>query len=264
MPITEYPRGPRGTAVVTGASHRVGRALALELARSGMGLVLTYLTRAAECAETARRAVDAGRAAGHTITAACTSLDLGDVGAVEGFASTVERARRACGGSLDALVHNASTYLATPIDAIDAAALELANRIEVVSPFVLTVRLRAALQSSALPGGGAVVCFSDIHALGRARPGFGAYNLAKSGVAALARQLAVELAPAVRVHCVAPGVVLWPDHFPDAEKAAILARTPLGRAGTPEEVATLVRFLVLEASYSTGETISIDGGRALR
>jgi pteridine reductase len=83
-------------------------------------------------------------------------------------------------------------------------------------------------------------------------------------VQTLARQLAVELAPKVRVHCVAPGVVMWPEDFSEEGKRAILERTPLGRAGTPEEVARLVRFLVMEATYLTGSTIAIDGGRALR
>jgi pteridine reductase len=57
---------------------------------------------------------------------------------------------------------------------------------------------------------------------------------------------------------------MWPPDFPDETKRVILARTPLGRAGTPEEAARLVRFLVLEATFSTGDTIAIDGGRALR
>jgi pteridine reductase len=262
--LPEYPEGPRGTALVTGASRRVGRAIAVELARQGLGLALTFRTRQDECMETARLATDAAAAAGHAISTACLRLDLADVGATERFAREVERARAACGATLDAIVHNASAYEETPLDGIDPAIVEEFHRIEVVSPLVLTERLRGALASSKLEGGGAVVLFSDIHVIGRARPGFAAYGLAKCAVEGLARQLAVELAPRTRVHCVAPGVVMWPDHFPEETKAQILSRTPLGRAGTPEEAAKLVRFLILEATYSTGDTVRIDGGRSLR
>ena len=259
-----YPVGSRGTALVTGASRRVGRAVAVELARQGFGLMLTYRTRGEDCAETARLATEAARAAGHAIETACVALDLGVVAGAESFARAVEAARAARGASLDAIVHNASAYEETPLRAIDPAVVESFHRIEVVSPLVITERLRGALASSRLEGGGAVVFFSDIHALGRARPGFAAYNLAKSAVDTLARQLAVELAPNVRIHCVAPGVIMWPDDFPEDMKAEILARTPLARAGTPEEAARLVRFLIVEATYSTGGTVTIDGGRSLR
>lgn len=256
--------GPSGTALVTGASHRVGRAIAVELARHGFGLVLTYRSRAAECAETARLAIEAGREAGHAVAAAVHALDLGDIGAVEEFAAVLDRASRASGAALDCIVHNASNYEGGAFKGIAPAAVESMHRVEVVAPLILTERLSGALARSRLAGGGAVVLFSDAYALARARPGVTAYMLAKAGVETLARQLAVELAPRVRVHCVAPGVVLWPDGFPEDAKREILERTPLARAGTADEAARLVRFLVLEATFSTGGTVTIDGGRTLR
>lgn len=261
-PSSDFPTGPRGTALVTGAAHRVGRAVALELARQGFGLILTYRSRGTECAETARRAVVAARDAGHAVAAACHALDLADTD------STVALAQRmlahAHARPIDILVHNASAYEAHAFGAITASDIERMHRVEVVSPLLLTQALAPALRASRLEGGGAVVFFSDVHALGRARPGFTPYLVAKSAVQSLACQLAVELAPEVRVHCVAPGVVLWPEGFPEPTKEAILARTPLGRAGSAEEAARLVRFLALEATYSTGDTVRIDGGRGLR
>jgi pteridine reductase len=264
MSTSDFPIGPNGTALVTGASRRVGRAVAVEFARAGLGLVLTYRTRRAECEVTAREAVEAARAAGHAVSAACMELDLSDTAASERFADEVERARRANGAAIDVLVHNASAYEPSPFSAIDAKAVESMHRIEIVSPLLITARLRGGLEASRREGGAAVVFFSDMYALGRARPGYTAYMLAKASVETLARQLAVELAPKVRVHCVAPGVVMWPDDFTDAHKQEILARTPLARAGTPEEAARLVRFLALEATFSTGGTVAIDGGRGLR
>ncbi len=312
------PRGPAGTVVVTGASHRVGRAIALEFARLGYGLVLTYRSRPSECAETARRAIEVGSAHvpggaeglggahvpgsarvpggaeglgsarvpggaeglgsarvpggaeglgsahGHAITVESVALDLADTAAAERFAEGLAARCRAQGAAIDAIVHNASAYEPTALRGISAAAVESMHRVEVVSPLLVTERLGEALAASRLAGGGAVVFFSDMYAIGRARAGFTPYMLAKAGVETLARQLAVELAPRVRVHCVAPGVILWPEGFPEETKQAILARTPLGRAGTAEEAARLVRFLALEASFMTGGTIAIDGGRGLR
>lgn len=264
MQSEPFPTGPRGTAIVTGASHRVGRAIALELARRGLGLVLTFRSRAEACRETARLAVEAARAEGLSIGAAVHELDLSDAAAAVRFADRVAADCDSAGGVLDAIVHNASGYEPTPLESLDAPSVESALRVEVSSPLAITVRLRAALSRSRLPGGGAVVFFSDAYAIGRARPGYTGYMVAKSAVAALSRQLAVELAPSVRVHCVAPGVILWPEGFAEDAKRAILARTPLGRAGTAEEAARLVRFLITEASFMTGGSIEIDGGRMLR
>ena len=240
----------------------MGRAVAIELAGHGFGLLLTYRTREAECRETAALAVEAARAAGHTVEVRIDRLDLADRESVERYARAVRDAHAV--RALDAIVHNASGYEPTPFDAISPEAVESMYRVEVVSPLVLTAALREPLGRSALPGGGAVVLFGDMFALGRARPGFTGYMLAKAAVETLARQLAVELAPASRVHCVAPGVILWPDRTPDELRQAVLARTPLGRTGTPADAARLVRFLILEAGFMTGETIALDGGRALR
>ncbi|MFM7259759.1 MAG: SDR family oxidoreductase [bacterium] len=269
MPIDEtnaspLPTGTSGTALVTGASHRVGRAIATELGRAGFGLVLTYRTRAEACAETARLAIEAARASGHTITARTEALDLGDVSAAEAFARRVAASDGRGARAIDLVVHNASEYVSAAFGAITRESIEAAQRVEVLSPLLMTQALRGSLAQSRLPGGGAVVFFSDTYALGRARAGFTPYMLAKSTVETLARQLAVEMAPSVRVHCIAPGVILWPEGFADAAKEAILARTPLARAGAAEDAARLVRFLALEAPFMTGETIRLDGGRALR
>jgi len=235
----------------------------MELADAGFGLLLTYRTRADACIETARVCVERAAARGHTIEVETAALDLVDAHSTQQFAHELaERAR--VSSPIDVVVHNASSYEPEPFGSITLEGFERTQRVEVVSPLLLTQALRGAMEPSQLSGGASVFFFSDIHALERARPSFTPYLIAKSGVAALARQLAVEMAPKVRVHCIAPGVILWPDDFPESTKEAILARTPLGRAGTPEDAARLVRFLALEAPNMTGETIYLDGGRALR
>lgn len=253
-PLPERSRATSGrpVALVTGGARRVGRATALELAAAGFDLVLTFRTSAREaealCAELR----------GQGAEATALALDLADPRSVASVVAAVGA------GRLDAIVHNASVYRPTPLATLSDADLDEAFRVEVSGPAILTRELAGRLAQSSLPGGGAVVLYSDIHALDRARPGFAAYLVAKAAVKTLAECLAVELAPRVRVHCIAPGVVQWPEGFPEETKARILERTPLGRAGTPEECARLVRFLVAEASYLTGGTIRIDGGRSLR
>jgi pteridine reductase len=110
---------------------------------------------------------------------------------------------------------------------------------------------------------GCIVNIVDIHAE-RPLRGYPLYSVAKAGLAALTRSLAVELAPAVRVNGVAPGAIAWPEdgQVDPAERARIVATTPLARVGSPEDVAQAVHFLAC-APYVTGQIIAVDGGRSL-
>ena len=90
--------------------------------------------------------------------------------------------------------------------------------------------------------------------------------MSKAALVHMTRALALELAPDVRVNAIAPGAILWPPTQggkDDAAKAALLARTPLGRTGTPEEIAEAVRWLLRDATYMTGQVLRLDGGRML-
>src|SRR5437870_13835407 len=122
------------------------------------------------------------------------------------------------------------------------------------------MRPNAAAQPAEDPG--ATVNIIDIHGE-RALKGYPVYSIAKAGRAALTRSLALELAPQVRVNGVAPGAVAWPDdgQFEQAERARILATTPLGRIGSPEDVAEAVHFLAC-APFVTGQILAVDGGRS--
>jgi len=90
-----------------------------------------------------------------------------------------------------------------------------------------------------------------------------AYVASKGAVISMTRSLARELAPEVRVNAVAPGPILWPDDetFDELSRQRIISHTPLKREGTPEDIAKAVHFLIAEATYVTGETINVDGGR---
>jgi pteridine reductase len=247
----------RPLVVVTGAAKRVGRATALALAERGCDLVLTYRTSDQAIAATRDEAIARARAAGHAIE---VRVIEGDLSSAASIARLAERLRAACGTRLAGLVHNASSYAPTPFGDVTADEALGHFTVNALAPLLLTQALAAPLREA----NGAVVLFSDIHALGRPRKRFSAYSMSKAAASDLVATLALELAPTVRVNGIAPGVIAWPEGADPAEVAAYEARIPLGRPGTPEEAASLVAWILFEASYLTGETIRIDGGRWLR
>jgi pteridine reductase len=258
MSVIDRPiAGSRPVALVTGGAKRVGRAICLELARRGCDIVLTRNTSAVEADETARDIESLG------VAAAVGELDLSDVAGAKTWAEALagELPR------LDVLVHSASTYEPSPLDGFDVVKAEAQLRVNALAPLALSAALAPVLSRSTLPGGGAIVAMLDIHAAGVPRREHAAYAMSKAALGAMVRSLALDLAPGVRVNGVAPGVVAWPDRGRDADPAVqeqYLARVPLGRSGTPEEAAGAVAFLALNATYTTGTVLDVDGGRSLR
>ncbi len=240
-------------AIVIGGARRVGRAVALELARAGFELDLTHLTGVGD----ARTAAAEARALGSP-DVRLHALDLSDPAAVAAFAGSVPP------GPVDALAIVASSYARTPFGSIDAAACEREMRVNAVAPLLLAQAFAPRLRASGLAGGGAFVAFGDIHAQGRPRRAYAPYLMSKAALHAMVEALALELAPGVRVNAIAPGVVAWPDDAPADERARYEARIPLARPGTPEDAARMVRSLVLDMPYVTGSVLRLDGGRWLR
>jgi pteridine reductase len=246
----------RPVVLITGAARRVGRAIALEMARAGCDVQFTYNAAEDEAAQLARDLAEAGA------EASFYRLDLGDEGAVESFA----RERADVLSELDVLIHNAAMYAPTPIAEFSAEVARRQFAVNALAPLVLTSRLAPALKKSGLPGGAAVVAVADIHAMGRPRREYSAYLMSKAALVQMVESLALDLAPRVRVNGIAPGVVAWPNEGTEAGpdgREKYLRRVPLGREGTPEDAARVVRWLALEATYVTGEVIRVDGGRWL-
>jgi pteridine reductase len=111
---------------------------------------------------------------------------------------------------------------------------------------------------------GAIVNIADIHAE-RPMKSYVVYSIAKAGLLALTKSLAHELGPYVRVNAIGPGPILWPEDdptFDETERRRIIAHTLLKREGTPEDIARAVRFLIFDATYTTGHMLTVDGGRS--
>jgi pteridine reductase len=243
--------------MITGAARRVGLASATALAKAGCDLVITYLRSADEALAAAQGLSGLGA------DVRAERLDLNDLPGAEARAQRLARELP----RLDVLVHNASVYAPTPLAGLTAEQLLENFRVHAAAPALLTRQLAPLLSRSPLPGGGAVVCMCDIHAMGRPRKDHLAYAMSKAALAELVRSLAVDLAPRVRVNGVAPGAVAFADSGQDADpemQRKYIARTPLGRSGTPEEAAEAVRWLALDATFTTGEIVRVDGGRRLR
>ena len=239
-------------ALVTGGARRIGAQVCRTLHEAGYRIALHY-----------RGSADAGKALAAELnrarsgSATCLRAELGKREASEELASEVlsHFAR------LDLLVNNASSFYATPIGRVgedDWFRLVDGN---LKGPFFLSQALAGSLSRS----GGSIVNLIDIHGE-RALAGHSVYSIGKAGMVMMTRSLARELAPAVRVNGVSPGVILWPedDEAKDSElRQRRLQRVPLGRRGNPRDIAEAVLFLAERAPYVTGQVIAVDGGRSL-
>ncbi len=247
-------------ALVTGASIRVGRAIALELARSGFDLVL-------HC-RSSREALD-GTAAACRELGAEVGLVQADLATVEGCEAVVAYVRERWAG-LELLVTNASAFDPVPFAEITGAQWEAMLGINLRAPFLLSQGLLERLQAGepervGAPSGqhGVVVHLCDI---GAENPvsGYAHYSVSKAGLVMLVKAMAVELAPTVRTVGVSPGQVAWPEDYTEEKRERLAARIPLRRAGRPEDVATLVRYLAVEGHYLNGVIVPVDGGLSKR
>lgn len=240
----------RPVALITGAARRVGATIARRLHASGFDLLLHYRQSQAEMA-TLCAALNGERADSvHAIAAELSAPDA---------AQQLVEAAISRYGRLDALVNNASTFYATPIAVASTTDWDALFGANAKAPFFLAQAAAPHLRKSR----GSIVNLTDIYAE-RALPAHPLYCMSKAALAMMTQALARELGPEVRVNAVAPGAVLWPEAGkPAQEQRALLDRTALARLGSPDDVAEAVRWLIQDASYCTGQTIRVDGGRAL-
>ena len=235
--------------LITGGAKRVGAATCRRLHAAGANLMLHYRVSAGEA-----RLLQAELNHQRKDSVSLIQADLLDIAKLPAM---VEQTVQSF-GRLDALVNNASSFFQTPVGEITAAAWEDLIGTNLRAPLFLSQAAAPALKKSQ----GAIVNITDIHAE-RPLKNYVVYSVAKAGLVGLTRSLARELAPEVRVNAIAPGPILWPDDesFDELSRQRIISHTPLKREGTPEDIAKAVHFLLAEATYVTGETINVDGGR---
>jgi pteridine reductase len=238
------------TGLVTGGARRVGAAIARRLHAAGANLIVHYRDSDADA--------DKLVAELNGIRAKSAQKVKAELLAPIAPRALVSAARDAF-GRLDILVNNASSFFPVTLGAIEPSHWEELIGSNLRAPLFIAQEAAPELSKNE----GAIVNIVDIHAE-RPLKGYPVYSIAKAGLAALTRSLAVELAPRVRVNGVAPGAIAWPEdgQFEPAERERVVATTPLGRTGTAEDIAQAVHFLAC-APYVTGQILAVDGGRSI-
>lgn len=236
------------TALVTGGAHRLGRAIALELAAAGANVAFTYWT-SREAAAATLAEIEARGVRGLALRA-----DAADDAQVGAALAEVDAAFP----RLDLWVANAGVFRRTPLDHVHERDWDDMLRLNFLTFLVPARRIGPRMRSS---GAGCIVAMADVAAL-RPWGDYLPYCVAKRAVVALVQDYARRWAPEVRVNAIAPGPVLFPEGFPAEARASELAHTALGREGSPDDVAAAVLYLAAN-DYVTGVLLPVDGGRLL-
>lgn len=238
-----------GTALVTGAAQRIGRAIALDLARSGWRVAVHFGNSQEEADATV---AEIGRSGGNAVAIAA---DLADALATAELVA--EAARRL--GPVTCLVNNASVFLDDRIETLEPGLWDKQLDVNLRAPVLLAQQF-----AKALPAGmrGNIVNIIDQRVL-RPTPEYFSYAVSKAGLWAATRMMAQAFAPRIRVNGIGPGPVLKNIFQSDADFAAEAGSTLLGHGTSPEEIAAAVRFL-LDQPAITGQLIVIDAGQHLR
>jgi len=240
---------PKGkVALVTGGARRLGRELALALARAGADVVVNYSRSAAEAQEVVREIEALGRR-GIPVQ--------GDVSSGADVQRMLEVVTEVF-GKLDIVVNNASTFENVPLLELTEAQWDRVMAVNLKGPFLVAQAFEPLLRAHRR---GLIVNLADLAGL-QTWPAYGHHGVSKAGVVHLTRVLARAFAPEVRVNAIAPGTVLPPADYTPAQVESLRGRTPLQRIGAPADVVKALLYLI-EADYVTGEVLVVDGGRLL-
>lgn len=236
--------------LITGAARRIGAETVRALHKKGMNIVLHYRNSAAEAKALQQELNSLRKDSIYTIQA-----DLHDTEKFNDLISETE----GVWGRLDALVNNASSFFPTKLGDITEEQWEDLLSSNLKAPFFLSQAAAEALKKT----NGCIVNITDIHA-SKPLKDYPVYCIAKAGLLMMTKSLAKELGPDIRVNAVAPGAIMWPEdasELNDEIKEKIISRTTLKRSGEPSDVAKAVLYFVKDATFVTGQIISVDGGR---
>lgn len=252
-PPIDTTRQDAPVALITGAARRIGRQIATALVACGWRVVL----------HTRQSSLDDALATLNQDRSTPVAVSTrGDLNALEDIQRIAAEAMEAF-GRLDALINNASEFYPTPVEQASQADWNRLFASNAQGPFWLSQACLRALRAQ----GGTIINLIDIHAE-RPLKSHTLYCMAKAALRMMTLSLAKELAPEVRVNGISPGAILWPSNgdgassLSDAAKREIVDRVPMGQAGSPQDIADAVLYL-LQARYVTGQILAVDGGRSL-
>ena len=235
-------------ALVTGAGTRVGRVIALALGKAGMRVGVHYAGSEKGARLTADEII-AGGSDARTLPGDLTDPATGP--------RLIEHANKVF-GCLDVLVNSAAVMLRTPVGEVLVEDWDAMFALNLRAPFFLCQSAARIMEKK----GGVIVNIADLAAF-EAWRNYIPHSITKAGIVQMTRGLAHALGPKIRVNAIAPGAVLLPEGWTPELADKLVSTTPLGRIGSPDDVAQAVLYL-LSADYVTGETIIVDGGRHVR
>ena len=239
-------------ALITGGARRVGAEIVRTLHQAGMNICIHY-NRSKNEAEALQIELNSKRS-GSVLIVAGDLLDSAMLPTI--VEKCTDHWQR-----LDLLVNNASSYYPTAIDNSTEQQWDDLMGTNLRAPFFLCQTAAPWLKKN----NGNIINIVDIHAR-RPLKNYSVYCAAKAGLAMLTQCLAMELGPDVRVNGIAPGSIIWPEGdstLSETMKNDILSNTTLGRIGAPQDIASMLLFLIRDANYVTGQIIAVDGGLSL-
>jgi pteridine reductase len=236
--------------LITGAAKRIGVTCARLLHANGANILIHYQSSLDEAQQLVHDL--------NNIRPDSAKLVQGDLMVMADLEKLAHVAQTSWAG-VDVLINNASSFYPTPFANASEKQWDALLGSNLKAPFFLARLLVDSLKAR----NGCIVNLVDIHAE-RGLPNYPIYSIAKAGLVAMTKILAKELAPAIRVNAVAPGAILWPEgEVSEQQKDEILQRVALQRTGTPNDIAKAVLYLVKDAEYTTGQILTVDGGRTL-
>jgi NAD(P)-dependent dehydrogenase (short-subunit alcohol dehydrogenase family) len=227
-------------ALITGSAKRIGREIALELARRGARIAVHYRSSEAEAKQVAGS------------SGAVFKADLTNPREIE----TMFRGIQSTFGGLDILVNSASVFSAATADEATPDHWDQQMDTNAKAPFFVAQHAARLMRTR---GAGKIINIADV-AGEVIWPAYLPYSISKAALIAVNKGLAKAYAPHIQVNAIAPGPVLFPDYYTEAQKHSAVERTLLKRAGSPQDIVNAVVFLI-ENDYITGEMIHVDGGR---
>ncbi len=237
------------TVLITGAAKRIGAAIADQLHASGMNVIIHYNSSAKEAHELVKKLNGIRRDSAIMIQANLEHKE---------YYSALIDASLDFKGGLDVLINNASAYYPTPLGSIDDQQWNDLINTNLKAPLFLSQLAAKSLRSNK----GCIINITDIHA-NRPLRSHSIYSISKAGLVMLTQSMAKDMAPAIRVNAISPGVIMWPDDIEEEKKNEILNETMMKRTGNVEDITKAVLFLIKDADYITGQVLNIDGGRTL-
>ncbi|MDH5436948.1 MAG: pteridine reductase [Gammaproteobacteria bacterium] len=236
--------------LITGAAHRVGATMARHLHSLGMRIIVHY-RHSKKAAHALQEELNAKRENSVVLIQA----DLHQSNKIK---SMLKEAAKTW-GQLDVVINNASSFYETPVNSATDDQWDDLIGSNLRAPFFVCQNAAPFLKQA----NGCIINIVDIHA-DRPLKNYPIYSIAKAGLVMLTKSMARELGPEIRVNAIAPGAIMWPDNdIDDVTKQRIISRTALKRKGEPMDIANAVRFLIDDATYMSGQVLTIDGGRTL-